>query len=144
MARSFLKAAARRLHVREPVLGPDAEATLLEYDFPGNVRELQNVIERAVVLAPASGGALHLDLSRAMFARTPPPPDDVPLDPARHAEVVPSAVLRELRRRNIVNALARCDYQIAGEQGAAKMLGMSPSTLAYHIKRLGIRRAPTP
>jgi transcriptional regulator with GAF, ATPase, and Fis domain len=145
MARSFLKAAARRLHLREPLLGPDAEAMLLDYDFPGNVRELQNVIERAVVLAPTSGGALHLDLSRAMVVRTPPPrPDEVPLDPARHAEVVPSAVLRELRRRNIVNALSRCDYQIAGEHGAAKMLGMSPSTLAYHIKRLGIRRAPSP
>jgi transcriptional regulator with GAF, ATPase, and Fis domain len=154
MARSFLKAAARRLHVREPALGPDAEAMLLDYDFPGNVRELQNVIERAVVLAPAAGGALHLDLSRASGARhldpsraatastpAPAPPEEVPLDPARHAEVVPSAVLRELRRRNIMNALTRCDYQIAGEQGAAKMLGMSPSTLAYHIKRLGIRRA---
>jgi transcriptional regulator with GAF, ATPase, and Fis domain len=141
MARSFLKAAARRLHVREPALGPDAEAMLLDYDFPGNVRELQNVIERAVVLAPAAGGALHLDLSRAATAATPAPPEDVPLDPARLAEVVPSAVLRELRRRNIMNALTRCDYQIAGEQGAAKMLGMSPSTLAYHIKRLGIRRA---
>jgi transcriptional regulator with GAF, ATPase, and Fis domain len=140
MARSFLQGAARRLHVQEPRLGPAAEAVLLAYDFPGNVRELQNVIERAVVLAPTTGGSLRFDLAREPAPR-PSPPSDRPIDPQRHADVVPTAVLRELRRRNIENALTRCDYQIAGEQGAAKMLGMSPSTLAYQIKRLGIRRA---
>jgi len=50
------------------------------------------------------------------------------------------AALREMERRNISNALAQCDYRIAGAHGAAKLLGMSPSTLAYHMKRLGLRR----
>jgi len=52
--------------------------------------------------------------------------------------VVPQASLRDIERRNILNALARCDHRIAGEAGAAKALGISPSTLAYRMKRLGI------
>jgi len=136
MARSFLRAAANRLHVSAPVLDAAAEAVLLAYDFPGNVRELQNVIERAVVLAPTTGGRLRFDLAPAQ--------SKVPAAAAGElgeaADVVSTAAMRELQRRNIQRALERCRYQIAGQDGAAHLLGMSPSTLTYHIKRLGIRR----
>jgi transcriptional regulator with GAF, ATPase, and Fis domain len=136
MARSFLRSTASRLHVPAPLLDATAEAALSAYDFPGNVRELQNVIERAVVLAPTRGGRLRFELSRA----SPPPPRAPAGELEPSADVVPIAALRELERRNIENALARCHYRIAGDKGAAKMLGLSPSTLTYHIKRLGIRR----
>jgi transcriptional regulator with GAF, ATPase, and Fis domain len=143
MARAFLKATADRLHMPEPSLDPAAEATLLSYDFPGNARELQNVIERAVVLAPTARGSLKFDLTKTApslaSAPTPPAPA-LPPDPLQHSEVLPIAVLRELERRNILNALSQCDFRIAGDQGAARMLGMSASTLTYHVKRLGIRR----
>jgi len=144
MARSFLKATAHRLNMPEPELDVAAASALLAYNYPGNARELHNVIERAVVLAPTVRGALRLHLTRtAPDAEREAPAtaaDPPPLDPARHSEVIPMTVLRELERRNIVNALARCDHRIAGEHGAARMLGMSPSTLAYHIKRFGLRR----
>jgi transcriptional regulator with GAF, ATPase, and Fis domain len=136
MARSFLKTTAHRLHVPEAVLDATAEAALLAYDFPGNVRELQNVIERAVVLAPTRGGRLCFELART----STPAPRASAGEGETAAEVLPVSTLRELERRNIRNALERCHYQIAGKHGAAKMLGMSPSTLTYHIKRLGIRR----
>jgi len=45
-----------------------------------------------------------------------------------------------LERQNVENALARCDWRIAGERGAAHLLGLSPSTLSYRLKQLGIAR----
>jgi transcriptional regulator with GAF, ATPase, and Fis domain len=141
LARSFLKAAARRLETPEPVIDAEAEAALLAYDFPGNARELQSIVERAVVLAPTVGGRLRFEVARGSAPPSAPPPS-TPEDPAALApdKVVPISRLRDFERQNIVNALARCDFQVAGENGAAKMLGIRPSTLAYHVKRLGLRR----
>jgi transcriptional regulator with GAF, ATPase, and Fis domain len=139
MARCFSKAAARRLHKPEPALDGAAEAALMAYDFPGNARELQNIVERAVVLGPTADGTLRFDLPKAPGSFRPPAVNGG-LDRGPDSDVVPVTVLRELERRNISNALARCDYRVAGEHGAARMLGMSPSTLAYHMKQLGLRR----
>ncbi len=141
MARCFIKATSRRLHKPEPRLDPAAEAALIGYDYPGNARELQNIVERAVVLSPANG-KLQLELGTATPERSAgrAGPDGASLDPQRFADVVPAKVLRELERRNIHNALERCDFRIAGESGAAKLLGISPSTLTYHARRLGLRK----
>jgi transcriptional regulator with GAF, ATPase, and Fis domain len=143
MALCFLQATARRLHVPEPVLDSAAEASLLAYDYPGNARELQNIIERAVVLAPVHG-SLRFDLRRGASdppARSATLPRALP-DRAAHPshEVMPLAELRDLERQNIVNALSRCQYKVAGKDGAAEVLGLRPSTLRYRIKQLGIRR----
>jgi transcriptional regulator with GAF, ATPase, and Fis domain len=54
--------------------------------------------------------------------------------------VLTLAELRALEHRNFVKAMAACGYQIAGPRGAARLLGMSPSTLSYHLKRLGIEK----
>jgi transcriptional regulator with GAF, ATPase, and Fis domain len=137
LARGFLKTAASRLGIAAPALSRDEEATLLAYDFPGNVRELENLIERAVVLgrsAPPLMRPLAQEPAIAAAAAEPPP------DPATHEEVIPEPSFRRLERRNIVNALSRCGWQIAGERGAAKLLELSPSTLSYRMKQLGIRR----
>jgi transcriptional regulator with GAF, ATPase, and Fis domain len=137
LARMFLKTAASRLGIVAPVLSPDEEAALLAYDFPGNVRELENLIERAVVLG-RSGPPLM-----APLAREPAPAVEAaqpPVDPAALEDVIPEPSFRRLERRNIVNALSRCGWQIAGERGAAKLLELSPSTLSYRMKQLGIRR----
>jgi transcriptional regulator with GAF, ATPase, and Fis domain len=112
------------------------------------VRELHNLVERAVVLAPTTQGTLRFDLGdppRPAAREEPNAAGESPrLDLERYVQVMPVALLRKLERRNIVNALAQCGYQIAGDHGAAKLLGMSPSTLAYHMKRLGLRRPADP
>jgi transcriptional regulator with GAF, ATPase, and Fis domain len=137
MARCFVRATSRRLHKAEPTLDAEAESALLSYDYPGNARELQNIIERAVVLSQAHG-TLKLDLARPSSARPPASPSSTEHDGL--AEVVPAAALRDIERRNILNALSRCDFRVAGERGAARLLGISPSTLTYRMRRLGIRR----
>jgi transcriptional regulator with GAF, ATPase, and Fis domain len=142
MARCFLRATARRLHKPEPALDADAEKALLAYDYPGNARELQNIIERAVVLSPAHG-KLRFDLGGAHPSSSPPPsaPETHPPGESdRVGDVVPAQAMREIERRSILTALSKCDFQVAGEAGAARLLGLSPSTLAYRMRRLGIRR----
>jgi transcriptional regulator with GAF, ATPase, and Fis domain len=140
LARSFLRATAARLRQAEPNLDPAAEAALLSYDFPGNARELQNLVERAVVLAPMTDGQLRFDFARV---EVPPQPSSGAAefaDSRDSTDVVPMTAIRDLERRNILNALARCRFKVSGDRGAARMLGMSASTLAYRMKHLGIGR----
>ncbi|MFZ5893296.1 MAG: sigma 54-interacting transcriptional regulator [Myxococcota bacterium] len=136
LARRLLHSTAHRLHLPERELSPQDERALLAYDFPGNVRELQNIIERAVVLSNREGLGLGLSLARP----SQPPADVVARSPAESGEVLSEPALRELERQNLLKALRRCDYRIAGTQGAAKLLGVSPSTLTYRMKQLGLER----
>ena len=135
MARRFLRTTARRLHLPERELLLADERALLGYDFPGNVRELQNIIERAVVLTKRTELGLGLALGR-----TSVPAPAVAVGSGEADEVLAEPEFRELERRNLLNALRRCDYRIAGSRGAAKLLGLSPSTLTYRMKQLGLDR----
>jgi transcriptional regulator with GAF, ATPase, and Fis domain len=136
MARRFLRTTARRLHLPERELLLSDERALLGYDFPGNVRELQNIIERAMVLSKRPGSGLGLVLGRASQV-----PTSQPKGPETESErVLAEPAFRELERQNVLNALRRCAFKIAGERGAAKLLGISPSTLAYRMKQLGVER----
>jgi transcriptional regulator with GAF, ATPase, and Fis domain len=136
MARRFLRTTAHRLHLRERELSAEDARTLLAYDFPGNVRELQNIIERAVVLSNHSDRGLGLALGRQSPAPARLEPEHLP----EAGEVINEEAFRSLERRNLINALRRCDYKIAGARGAARLLGLSPSTLAYRMKQLGLER----
>ena len=111
---------------------------LLSYDWPGNVRELQNVIERAVIVSVA--GPLHLDLP-GITAKMPSSMAS-PATPTSNAEfrVVHEEKKREQDRANILVALKKTNWKIAGKHGAAELLGLRPSTLASRMKRLGIIR----
>jgi len=136
MARQFLNATAARLHLPPRSLSAADEAALESYEFPGNVRELQNLIERALVLASHEGSGLRLQLGKsAALATSPPPASDVAA-----GEVLSDRHFQALERQNIENALGRCAWRIAGERGAAQLLGLSPSTLSYRMKQLGIAR----
>jgi transcriptional regulator with GAF, ATPase, and Fis domain len=123
---------------------------LENYDFPGNVRELHNLLERAMVLTSALDDDLRLDLEpgRSSMPSSMPPASSLRARagaagfgfPGADDEVLSEVSMRELERRNLLRALERCEFRIAGERGAAKLLGLSPSTLAYRMKQLGIER----
>jgi hypothetical protein len=131
MAERFMRAAAERLHVPARELTPEERDVLVAYDFPGNVRELQNIIERAMVLEPTGRSALAREVARvtpkAAESAKPPAPD------AR--TVLAEDGFRSLERQNVVNALEQCGWRVAGPGGAAELLGVRPSTLAYRLKR---------
>jgi formate hydrogenlyase transcriptional activator len=136
MARRFLRTTAHRLHLPERELSTEDAQALLAYDFPGNVRELQNIIERAVVLTNRAELGLGLALGRA----SQPPPPPMPSEELDAPEVLAEPAFRDLERRNLLNALRRCDYRVAGDRGAARLLGLSPSTLSYRMKQLGLEK----
>lgn len=149
MARQFLAGFSSHLNLAVPALSADDERALTAYPFPGNVRELRNLIERAVVMAKHTDQRLSLGLptaraapSGALGIREAPPHD--PLDDTSsfgpNDAVIPAARFRELERANIVKALRRCHGKISGRHGAAALLGLKPSTLSYQMKTLGIQR----
>jgi transcriptional regulator with GAF, ATPase, and Fis domain len=97
------------------VLHATAEAALLSYDFPGNARELQNIVERAVVLAPTTDGELRFDFARGELNGSRPPPAPTPQDVTDSPpDVVPMTAIRDLERTNILNALTRCAFKVSG------------------------------
>lgn len=105
-----------------------------------------------MVLTGAQDDALRLDLGpgRSSSPSTVPPASSLRARPDDRSygfsgageddEILSEVSMRELERRNLLRALERCDFKIAGERGAAKLLGLSPSTLAYRMKQLGIER----
>ncbi len=143
MARYYLERSAERLRLPPRTLDGEDEAALLDYDFPGNVRELESVLERAMVYDPGERGAVALQLGKRRPASAGVQrrhSSEPRLESDDESEILPDDAIRELERQNLLNALRRCDFRIAGERGAAKLLGLSPSTLTYRMKQLGIER----
>ena len=130
---AFARQFATRTGVRLAPIGQEASARLREYSWPGNVRELQNVIERAVITT--RDGTLNLDraLPITVAGGTGHPIPDL-------QGVMTARDLARLERENLRRALEATRWQIAGDSGAAKLLGLAPSTLASRIKALRIRR----
>jgi PAS domain S-box-containing protein len=136
LAMAFARRFAQRMGRTLEPLSEDCLRRLQAYHWPGNVRELQNVIERAVITA--RDGRLNLD--RAL-------PDGA--GPAAAAETpsngAPKRVrtaheLEALERENLLAALESAGWRVAGENGAARLLGMKPTTLNSRMKALGITR----
>jgi transcriptional regulator with GAF, ATPase, and Fis domain len=141
MARRFLRETARRLNVAEPELSAEDTEALLRYHFPGNVRELQNVIERAVVLQGRAQSP-RLQIGRASDAppSSPASPRQPHSDSSSGSEVLSEQQIRHLERENMQRALQLCNWQVSGPDGAARLLGVAPSTFSYRMKQLGIAR----
>jgi transcriptional regulator with GAF, ATPase, and Fis domain len=130
LAEDFARQFASRMGRRLEPLTPAMAARLKAYPWPGNVRELQNVIERAVITARDS----VLNLDRALPASWAPEPT------RNEACILTIDDLARIERDNLRRALDLSDWQVAGENGAARMLGMAPSTLTSRLKALGLRR----
>ncbi len=124
LAHYFLKRFSMRHHRPGLALSPEAEALLPVYGWPGNVRELENVMERSVLLS--TGDRLELNLPAAGPQRSTDPFSDLP-------------TLDEVQRRYIEHVLKKTQGKIAGEDGAAKILGIKRTSLYHRMKSLGIR-----
>jgi len=108
---------------------------ILAYDWPGNIREMKNVIERAVILS--KGDVLRLDLSlpRAMENGAAP---SVQVDGG--GDVLTEKQLQALQKENLVAALKRTDWRVSGKGGAAELLGIKPTTLADRMRKFGLHK----
>ncbi len=108
------------------------------YDWPGNVRELKNVIERAVILS--GDRHLRLDLSMPEAQLEPPYGDELSAAKEGALSFLTDAAMRERVRRNMIAALEYADWRVAGENGAARLLGLKPSTLTDRMRSMDIER----
>lgn len=138
LASHFVERACRRFDKPGLKLSLADLHRLQSYRWPGNIRELINVIERAVILA--HNGRLRLDLPDA------PWPAASPRSGGRHAFILDADILTDGDRRrrdrdNILAALRSCRGKIFGPCGAAELLGVKPTTLASRLKRLGIQKS---
>jgi PAS domain S-box-containing protein len=136
LADQLAQQCARRLGRRIAPLAPAQAARLKAYAWPGNVRELQNVVERAVLTARDG----QLNLERALPVAAAEVPSGSGDAAPSEAPVLTAEELSRIERQNLVRALERCGWRIAGESGAARLLGVAPSTLTSRMKALGISR----
>jgi len=128
LARHFARHFALKLRRPSDGLTPAALERLQAYDWPGNIRELQNVLERAVILT--QDGLIDADAIGIHTGAGPirEPPPEKPL------------TLADADRRAILAALDAAAWRISGAGGAAERLGLKPTTLHAKMKKLGIRR----
>ena len=117
----YAKSMNRKIHrVPESVM-----AALTRYAWPGNIRELQNFIERAVILS--EGSSLRPPLAELRDTK---------------AKGSAGATLKEVERKHVLQVLRETDWVLAGPAGAAARLGIPRTTLIYRMRRLGIERSP--
>ncbi|MEM9456461.1 MAG: sigma-54 dependent transcriptional regulator [Myxococcota bacterium] len=143
LARSFIKEQARLLSQPEPVLSPETEAVMLAYSWPGNIRQLRNAIERAMlvndeaVVHPTDLG-LHGDSTRCSPAAMPR--FDVP-DSELNLEKARKRTIEAVERECIHRALDEAEGAVTR---AARILGISRSTLWTKLRRYGIDPSEAP
>ncbi|QDT10844.1 Formate hydrogenlyase transcriptional activator [Planctomycetes bacterium K23_9] len=133
LAKHLLSHLARRLGKPLPKLTLANVKELQAHDWPGNIRELQHVLERAFILARSN--RLHFELPSASTANAPEV--QVPLG-SDNAEILTAAELKALEAQNIRRALNQSGGKVYGAGGAAELMQMKPTTLASRMKSLGI------
>jgi PAS domain S-box-containing protein len=140
----FVQKCAKKMGKQIASVSEEAMRRLTNYSWPGNIRELQNVIERGVILSPGK----TLVLAEALRA-TEPIPGSSRREEAqtpkseignRKSEIPDGGSLDEVERRHIESVLNQTNWMIEGERGAAKILDMNPSTLRSRMQKLGVKR----
>ncbi len=125
LADYFLNLYSRKMAKRLDGFSEQSLDRLIQYEWPGNIRELKSIIERSVILS--QGPIVHIPELGASRSPAPPSQRDY-------------LTLRENERRHILAVLQRTHWKVGGRGGAAELLDIPPSTLAFRMKKLGIER----
>ena len=137
LATHFVELSVNELGCPRPRLTQAGIETLQAYDWPGNIRELRNVIARATIFAqggaldfdlPVSGSSIDVTSSGSKFG------DEV------EPEILTYAEIRRRERENLFVVLQKTGWKIKGVDGAADLLGLKPTTLISRIEKMGLKR----
>jgi formate hydrogenlyase transcriptional activator len=128
LVRHFVQHFARNMKKQIDTISSETMSALVRYPWPGNIREMQNVIERAVILS--RGSVLHIP-SADLKSRIPD-----------GGEMNGFATLEEVERKHILSVLEQTNWVFAGPNGAAVRLGIKRPTLQFRMQKLGIARPP--
>ena len=128
LAAEFIEKLARKTNRTRKTLTLENIQELQAYDWPGNIRELQNVLERSWIISPHDFLKINLENQNSAPAK-----------------VIPQVILSEEKikmqeKENLISALNKANGKVYGPGGAAEILGLQPATLAYRIKKLGIQK----
>ena len=146
LVRYFVQTFSRRQNKTVEYIPSDVMEALVNYSWPGNIRELENLIERAVLLS--GGNELRVPLAElkaasavsataaASYAYLNPGSPTPPMIPSS----TPISTLEDAERQHILRALRQTKWRISGPRGAATVLGMKRTTLQARIRKLGIKR----
>jgi formate hydrogenlyase transcriptional activator len=140
LVRHFAQQFAVRMNKRIESISSETVSVLCDHHWPGNIRELQNVIERAVILS--SGPVLRVAVSDLRNSDCSTPSCASSGKPTKQGNL--QSILEETERRWILKALEQTHWVIAGPKGAAAYLGMKRSTLQARMQKLGIARSNRP
>jgi formate hydrogenlyase transcriptional activator len=145
LVRYFVQKFSRRLNKAVAYIPADAMDALANYSWPGNIRELENFIERAVLLSPGKELRVPLaELQSTAFANhgenSPAGPDSSSSSATLATPTSSISTLEEAERQHILRALRQTGWRIAGPKGAAALLGMKRTTLQARMRKLAIRR----
>ena len=139
LAAHFVELVVKELDCPKPRLTRAGIETLKGYDWPGNIRELRNVIERAVIIA--GGGALEFDLpmtTSSVDITSFGQQDDDTSEP----EYLTESEMRRRDRENLLAILQKTGWKIKGSDGAAQLLGIKYTTLVARMRKMGFKRRP--
>jgi formate hydrogenlyase transcriptional activator len=145
LVRYFVQKFSLRLNKSVAYVPAEAMEALVSYSWPGNIRELENFIERAVLLSP--GKELRVPVSELKSSPAAAGAGEDPSLSVASSSLTPSApasssisTLEDAERQHILRALRQTEWRIAGPRGAAVVLGMKRTTLQARMRKLGIRR----
>jgi transcriptional regulator with GAF, ATPase, and Fis domain len=137
LAKHFIGLSVKELRCSKPRLTRAGVAKLQSYDWPGNIRELRNVIERAVIIS--RGGVLDFDLP--VTDSPPAAPRFTPQEAdATEPEILTEPEMQRRERENLLAALRKTNWKIRGADGAADLLELKPTTLVTRMKKMGLKR----
>jgi PAS domain S-box-containing protein len=140
LAVHFLDQVCRDFGRENPGLTQSQVEAMRRYEWPGNIRELKNVIERAVILSPTDGMRLELSLpQRAVSGQQPLALPAVTVAPAK-GDFVTDEEMKLQQRDNMHRALDYVGWRISGKGGAAELLGLKPSTLTDRMRSYGLEK----
>ncbi|HSY66610.1 MAG TPA: sigma 54-interacting transcriptional regulator [Terriglobales bacterium] len=139
LARHFTQQFSTRMKKVIEAIPSAAMDALCRYHWPGNIRELQNVIERAVIIS--AGPGLCVDVADLKFPKTSHP-EERAFTAKSETNGALQNLLEETERQQILQALKQSNWVVAGLNGAAARLGMNRSTLQVRIRKLGISSRP--
>jgi transcriptional regulator with GAF, ATPase, and Fis domain len=138
LSRHFMKKISRRIGVPEIALSDGHFRLLQSYSWPGNIRELENVIERALITSRK--GLINIVLPDTDGKIQTPTAEEGVTSIIGEGQILTQEELQKLEIKNVIKALETTGWKIYGVGGAAELLGIKPSTLTSRIKTWGIER----
>ena len=133
LAKHFIDKVCISLNRTAPQVSVAQMQYLIHYHWPGNIRELENIIERQIILAKSN------KLNFAFLANETTPINKFIANNETPA-LISAQAKKTLEKNNLANALKQCRGKIYGEYGAAELLGLKPTTLSSQLKKHGLNR----